>query len=156
MCSVLNLPIVAVYTVRLADGTFKGYIIVGIPPDDVSSWSSSIQTPFEGCPMPNEYAAVDSAADAIIQFLCTHKNVKVDDANYGPRMQGEQMCVASATYHQALAEQAQRQTDACDGVIFSPSSWEPQEKGMMNIAARFFPQLRNQGMSIRRGRSQYD
>jgi hypothetical protein len=40
------------------------------------------------------------------------------------------------------------------GVIFSPSSWEPQEEGMMNIAARFFPQLRNQGMSIRRGRSQ--
>jgi hypothetical protein len=46
--------------------------------------------------------------------------------------------------------------DACGGVIFSPSSWEPQEEGMMNIAARFFPQLRNQGMSIRRGRSQYD
>jgi hypothetical protein len=22
--------------------------------------------------------------------------------------------------------------------IFSPSSWEPQEEGMMNIAARFF------------------
>jgi hypothetical protein len=40
------------------------------------------------------------------------------------------------------------------GVIFSPSSWEPQEEGMMNIAARFFPQLRNQGMSVRRGRSQ--
>jgi hypothetical protein len=37
------------------------------------------------------------------------------------------------------------------GVIFSPSSLEPQEEGMMNIAARFFPQLRNQGMSIRRG-----
>jgi hypothetical protein len=46
--------------------------------------------------------------------------------------------------------------DACGGVIFSPSSWEPQEEGMMNIAARFFPQLRNQGMSIRRGRSQCD
>jgi hypothetical protein len=42
------------------------------------------------------------------------------------------------------------------GVIFSPSSWEPQEEGMINIAARFFPQLRYQGMSIRRGRSQYD
>jgi hypothetical protein len=27
--------------------------------------------------------------------------------------------------------------DACGGVIFSPSSWEPQEEGMMNIAARF-------------------
>jgi hypothetical protein len=40
------------------------------------------------------------------------------------------------------------------GVIFSPSSWEPQEEGMMNIAARFFPQLRNQGLSIWRGRSQ--
>jgi hypothetical protein len=46
--------------------------------------------------------------------------------------------------------------DACGGVIFLPSSWEPQEEGMMNIAASFFPQLRNQGMSIRRGRSQYD
>jgi hypothetical protein len=111
MCSVPNLPIVAVYTVRLADGTFKGYIIVGIPPDGVSAWSSAIQTPFEGSPMPNEYAAVDSAADAVIQFLCTHKNVKVDDVNYGPRMQAEQMCAASATYHQALAEQAQRQTN---------------------------------------------
>jgi hypothetical protein len=44
--------------------------------------------------------------------------------------------------------------DACGGVIFSPSSWEPQEEGMMNIAARFFPQLRNQGLSFRRGRSQ--
>jgi hypothetical protein len=44
--------------------------------------------------------------------------------------------------------------DACGGVIFSSSSWEPQKEGMMNIAARFFPQLRNQGMSIRRGRSQ--
>jgi hypothetical protein len=40
------------------------------------------------------------------------------------------------------------------GVIFSPSSWEPQEEGMMSIAARFSPQLRNQGMSIWRGRSQ--
>jgi hypothetical protein len=40
------------------------------------------------------------------------------------------------------------------GVIFSPSSWEPQVEGMMNIAAKFFPQLRNQGMSVRRGRSQ--
>jgi hypothetical protein len=39
---------------------------------------------------------------------------------------------------------------------FSPSSWEPQEEGMMNIAARFFPQLKNQGLSFRRGRSQYD
>jgi hypothetical protein len=28
-------------------------------------------------------------------------------------------------------------SDVCGGVIFSPSSWEPQEKGMMNIAARF-------------------
>jgi hypothetical protein len=28
-------------------------------------------------------------------------------------------------------------TDACGGVIFSPSSWKPQEEGMMNIAARF-------------------
>jgi hypothetical protein len=41
--------------------------------------------------------------------------------------------------------------DACGGVIFSPSSWEPQEDGMMSIAARFFPQLRNQGLSFRRG-----
>jgi hypothetical protein len=29
--------------------------------------------------------------------------------------------------------------DACGGVIFSPSSWEPQEEGMMNIATSFFP-----------------
>jgi hypothetical protein len=41
--------------------------------------------------------------------------------------------------------------DACGGVIFSPSNWEPQEEGMMSIAARFFPQLRNQGLSFRRG-----
>jgi hypothetical protein len=41
--------------------------------------------------------------------------------------------------------------DACGGVIFSPSSREPQEEGMMSIAARFFPQLRNQGLSFRRG-----
>jgi hypothetical protein len=40
------------------------------------------------------------------------------------------------------------------GVIFSSSSWKPQEEGMMNIAARFLPQLRNQGMSVKRGRSQ--
>jgi hypothetical protein len=37
------------------------------------------------------------------------------------------------------------------GVIFSPSSWKPQEEGMMSIAAKFFPQLRNQGLSFRRG-----
>jgi hypothetical protein len=41
--------------------------------------------------------------------------------------------------------------DGCSGFIFSPSSWEPQEEGMMSIAARFFPQLRNQGLSFRRG-----
>jgi hypothetical protein len=29
---------------------------------------------------------------------------------------------------------------------FSPSSWEPQEKGMMSTAANF-PSVRNQGMS---------
>jgi hypothetical protein len=34
---------------------------------------------------------------------------------------------------------ARKILDACDGVIFSPSSWEPQEEGMMNIAARFSP-----------------
>jgi hypothetical protein len=27
--------------------------------------------------------------------------------------------------------------DACGGVIFSSSSWEPQEEGMMSISARF-------------------
>jgi hypothetical protein len=37
------------------------------------------------------------------------------------------------------------------GDIFSSSSWEPQEESMMSITTRFFPQLRNQGMSIRRG-----
>jgi hypothetical protein len=42
MCSVLNLPIVVVYTIRLADGSFKCYITVGIPPDGVRSWSSAI------------------------------------------------------------------------------------------------------------------
>jgi hypothetical protein len=41
--------------------------------------------------------------------------------------------------------------DACGGVIFLPSSWEPQEEGMMSIAPRFFPQLRNQGLLFRRG-----
>jgi hypothetical protein len=56
----------------------------------------------------------------------------------------------------SLATAPEKVLDACSGVIFSPSSWEPQEEGMMNIAARFFHQLRNQGMSIRRGRSQYD
>jgi hypothetical protein len=61
--------------------------------------------------MPTEYAAVDSADDAVIQYLCTHKNVKVDDVNYDPRMQAEQMCAASTTYPQAIAEQAQRQTN---------------------------------------------
>jgi hypothetical protein len=66
LCPVLNLPIVAVYIVRLTDGSFKGYISVGIPLDGVSSWSSAIHTPFEGSPMPTEYAAVDSAADAVI------------------------------------------------------------------------------------------
>jgi hypothetical protein len=29
---------------------------------------------------------------------------------------------------------------------FSPSSWEPQEEGMMSTAANF-PSVRNQGMS---------
>jgi hypothetical protein len=74
----------------LADGSFQGYITVEIPPDGVNSWLSAVQTPFNGAPMPNEYAAVDSAADSIIQFHCTHKNVKVDDVNYSPRMQAEQ------------------------------------------------------------------
>jgi hypothetical protein len=27
--------------------------------------------------------------------------------------------------------------DACGGDSFSPSSWEPQEEGIINIAARF-------------------
>jgi hypothetical protein len=30
---------------------------------------------------------------------------------------------------------------------FSPSSWEPQEKGMMSTAASF-PSVRNQGLSV--------
>jgi hypothetical protein len=98
MCSVLNLPIVAVYTIRIADGSFQGYITVGIPLDGVSSWSSAVHTPFHGTPIPNEYATVHGVADSIIQFLSTHKNVNVDDMNYGPRMQVDQMCVALATY----------------------------------------------------------
>jgi hypothetical protein len=34
--------------------------------------------------MATEYAAVDSVGDAVIQYLCTHKNVKVDDVNCDP------------------------------------------------------------------------
>jgi hypothetical protein len=30
---------------------------------------------------------------------------------------------------------------------FSPSSWEPQEEGMMSTAANF-PSVRNQGLSV--------
>jgi hypothetical protein len=30
---------------------------------------------------------------------------------------------------------------------FSPSSWEPQEEGMMSTAASF-PSVRNQGLSV--------
>jgi hypothetical protein len=30
-----------------------------------------------------------------------------------------------------------RRGDACGVDSFSPSSWQPQEEGMMNIAARF-------------------
>jgi hypothetical protein len=29
-----------------------------------------------------------------------------------------------------------------------PARWEPQEEGVMNIVARLFPQLRNQGLII--------
>jgi hypothetical protein len=29
-----------------------------------------------------------------------------------------------------------------------PARWKPQEEGVMNIAARFFPQLRNQGLIV--------
>jgi hypothetical protein len=29
-----------------------------------------------------------------------------------------------------------------------PARWEPQEEGVMNIAARFFPQWRNQGLIV--------
>jgi hypothetical protein len=61
--------------------------------------------------MPTEYAAVDSTADSVNQFPYTNKNVKVDDMNYSPRMQAEQMCTASATYHQGIAKHAQRQTN---------------------------------------------
>jgi hypothetical protein len=66
MCSVLNLPIVSVYTIRLADGSFQGYINAGIPPDGISSWSSAVPTLFHGALMPTVYAVVNSAADSII------------------------------------------------------------------------------------------
>jgi hypothetical protein len=49
------------------------------------------------------------------------------------------------------ATASEKVLDACGGVIFLPSSWEPQEEGMMSIAAKFFPQLRNQVLSFRRG-----
>jgi hypothetical protein len=39
------------------------------------------------------------------------------------------------------------------GDIFSPSSWEPQEEGMMNIAARFSLSYENKVLSIRRRKS---
>jgi hypothetical protein len=68
MFSVLNLPIVSVYTIRLANGSFQGHINVGIPPDGVSSLLSAVQPPFQGAPMPTEYAAVDTAVDSVIQF----------------------------------------------------------------------------------------
>jgi hypothetical protein len=32
--------------------------------------------------------------------------------------------------------------------LMVPARWEPQEEGVMNIAARFFPQLRNRGLSF--------
>jgi hypothetical protein len=81
MCSVHNLPIVSVYSIRLADGSFQWYINAGILLDDISSWSSAVPILFHGAPMPTEYTVVNSAADGIIQFLCTHKNVKVNDVN---------------------------------------------------------------------------
>jgi hypothetical protein len=95
MCIVLNLPIVSVYTSRLIDGSFQGYINVGIPPACASSWTSAVSKLFHGAPMLTEYAAIDGAADNIIQFHCTHKNVCT-----------EWMCTATVTYHQAILEQA--------------------------------------------------
>jgi hypothetical protein len=100
MCTVLNLPIVSIYTSRLTDGSFQGYINVGIPPGGVSSWTSAMPKLFHGAPMLTEYVAIDSAADSIIQFHCKHKNVCA-----------EWMCAATATYHGAIAEQARRHTN---------------------------------------------
>jgi hypothetical protein len=42
------------------------------------------------------------------------------------------------------------------GVIFSPSSWEPQEEGMMSTAASFSLSYETKVLSIRRRKSQYD
>jgi hypothetical protein len=91
---------VSVYTSRLTDGRFQGYINVGIPPGCASSWTSAVSKLFHGAPMLTEYAAIDSAADNIIQFHCTHKNVCT-----------ESMCATTATYHQAISEQARRHTN---------------------------------------------
>jgi hypothetical protein len=63
-------------------------------------------------------------------------------------------CITSKNNAFNKKQHRSRQLMRDGGVIFSPSSWEPQEEGMMNIAARFFPQLRNQGMSVKSGRSQ--
>ena len=37
-----------------------------------------------------------------------------------------------------------------------PASWKTPREGFYEYSSKVFPQLRNQGMSIRRGRSQYD
>lgn len=40
-----------------ADSTFEGYVNVGIPPDNVSSWASAVPTFFQGAHMPTESTA---------------------------------------------------------------------------------------------------
>jgi hypothetical protein len=45
--------------------------------------------------MPTEYAAVESALESVIRFLCTHKNVKIGDMNHAPKQQLEQLYAPS-------------------------------------------------------------
>jgi hypothetical protein len=49
-------------------------------------------------PMPTEYATMESATENVINFLCTHKNMKVNNINHGQRNQMDGMNATSVTY----------------------------------------------------------
>lgn len=78
--------------------------------------------------MSTEYAAVESALESIIRFLCTHKNVKVNDMNHAPKQHVEQLYAISVTYqqhHQGVA----RKGAASDQLILAEvqvSDWQDQ------------------------------
>jgi hypothetical protein len=86
-----------------------------------------------------------SAHPPIPQYMAKNSHRTTLMSYETPRPHPSRLCQASNPSHSIPLPSPWVMRHGVD--VISPSSWEPQEEGMMSIAANF-PSVRNQGLSV--------